>query len=158
MTDTLVGHVKQIYRYPVKGMRGEELERADLYWHGLQGDRRYALAARDDRSGFPWLTGRLKAELISYVPAFENAQEPNTSNIKVHTPQGISHSLKSDVFLDELETLFNKSLELIKLDRGCFDSATALDHQPEYSGYDRQRRRGNAKSPPLPSQPLCRAA
>ncbi|KAA3643470.1 MAG: MOSC domain-containing protein [Chloroflexi bacterium] len=124
MASTQVGRIKHIYRYPVKGMRGEELDTAELSWHGLQGDRRYALAARGDHSGFPWLSGRLKAQLISYTPVFEKPEEPNSSSIEVTTPQGECFPLKGGALLHELETLFEKPLELIKLNRGCFDSAT----------------------------------
>jgi uncharacterized protein YcbX len=37
-----VGEVEALFRYPVKSMRGELLEGADLGWHGLDGDRRLA--------------------------------------------------------------------------------------------------------------------
>jgi len=35
-----IGNVEAIFRYPVKCMRGERLEVAELGWHGLDGDRR----------------------------------------------------------------------------------------------------------------------
>jgi uncharacterized protein YcbX len=35
-----VGHVEALFRYPVKSMGGEQLEAAELGWHGLDGDRR----------------------------------------------------------------------------------------------------------------------
>ncbi len=37
-----IGQVEAIFRYPVKSMRGEPLEAANLGWHGLEGDRRLA--------------------------------------------------------------------------------------------------------------------
>ena len=40
---TLVGHVAEIHRYPVKSMQGECLERATLGPDGLDGDRRFAV-------------------------------------------------------------------------------------------------------------------
>jgi uncharacterized protein YcbX len=51
-----IGHVEALFWYPVKCMRGEQLEVAELGWHGLEGDRRLALRRIDDRSGFPWLS------------------------------------------------------------------------------------------------------
>lgn len=39
-----VGTVKAIWRYPVKSMAGESLEKAHVYWYGLDGDRRAAFA------------------------------------------------------------------------------------------------------------------
>ena len=50
------GQVEAIFRYPVKSMRGEPLEVANLGWHGLEGDRRLPFRRINDRSGFPWLT------------------------------------------------------------------------------------------------------
>jgi uncharacterized protein len=48
-----------LWRYPVKSMAGEALVAAEVSWHGLAGDRRWAFV-RDGvvRSGFPWLTLR----------------------------------------------------------------------------------------------------
>src|SRR4051812_45067562 len=40
---TLVGHVAEIHRYPVKSMQGECLERVTLGPDGLDGDRRFAV-------------------------------------------------------------------------------------------------------------------
>ena len=45
-----VGVVKQLYRFPVKSMRGEALEAANVYWHGLDGDRRYAFVQANNRT------------------------------------------------------------------------------------------------------------
>ena len=43
MERILVGTLKSIWRYPVKSMQGEELERSDINKKGLLGDRAYAL-------------------------------------------------------------------------------------------------------------------
>jgi uncharacterized protein YcbX len=40
-----VGEVEALFHYPVKSMRGEPLDVADLGWHGLDGDRRLAFPA-----------------------------------------------------------------------------------------------------------------
>ena len=37
-----LGEVEALFRYPVKSMRGEPLDLAELGWHGLAGDRRLA--------------------------------------------------------------------------------------------------------------------
>lgn len=35
------GHVRELYRYPVKSMASVALDSALLGWYGLEGDRRY---------------------------------------------------------------------------------------------------------------------
>ncbi len=42
-----VGHIKEIWRYPVKSMVGETLDQAYIASYGLQGDRGWALRAQD---------------------------------------------------------------------------------------------------------------
>ena len=42
-TNGTVGAVAGLWRFPVKSMRGEWLEQAELTEHGLVGDRAYAL-------------------------------------------------------------------------------------------------------------------
>ena len=42
MSDTVVGRVAALWRYPVKSMAAEGLEEVEVSWHGLAGDRRWA--------------------------------------------------------------------------------------------------------------------
>jgi hypothetical protein len=53
-----IGQIKAIFRYPVKSMAGEQLDSANLGWHGLDGDRRFAFRRIADEGGFPWLTAK----------------------------------------------------------------------------------------------------
>jgi MOSC domain-containing protein len=55
--------VAELWRYPVKGLRGEQLERAEVAADGIPGDR--GLAVVDDRG---IVTGRRKQRMIG-VPA-----------------------------------------------------------------------------------------
>ncbi|MEX1317229.1 MAG: MOSC N-terminal beta barrel domain-containing protein, partial [Synechococcaceae cyanobacterium] len=43
MAIELVGHVQALWRYPVKSMLGERLERLEVEPRGVVGDRGYAL-------------------------------------------------------------------------------------------------------------------
>ena len=63
-----IGEVAALYRYPVKSMRGELLEVAELGWHGLAGDRRLAFRRTDDRGGLLWLTATKLPDLILFAP------------------------------------------------------------------------------------------
>jgi uncharacterized protein YcbX len=120
---TAVGVVKQLYRYPVKSMRGEALETARVWWQGVEGDRRFAFVCSDDRSSFPWLTGRDVPALIRYVPSFIEPTSPVESPVRVHTPEGRDVALESEELRAELMAQHGGPIHLIQLGRGTFDSA-----------------------------------
>jgi uncharacterized protein YcbX len=49
MTQTVLGSIVSLWRYPVKSMLGEELNAAEVTKRGLLGDRAYALVDNADR-------------------------------------------------------------------------------------------------------------
>lgn len=82
----IVGHVEAIFRYPIKSMRGERLEVAQLGWHGLDGDRRLALRRVDDRSEFPWLTAGRLPDLVRFIPQHREDGAATDLPTHVRTP------------------------------------------------------------------------
>jgi MOSC domain-containing protein len=116
---TVVGRVAGLCRYPVKSMAGEELDGAEVSWHGLAGDRRWAFI-RDGqvRSGFPWLTIRERPELAHYRPRFADPGRPNASAVLVRTPRGG----ELEVADPALAARFGPGVRVIKCDRGIFDT------------------------------------
>ena len=59
---TVIGRVAALWRYPVKSMAAEELDGAEVSWHGFAGDRRWAFI-RDGQGGRPRARGRARAGL-----------------------------------------------------------------------------------------------
>ena len=116
---TLVGRVAALWRYPVKSMAAEELDGAEVSWHGLAGDRRWAFI-RDGqvRSGFPWLTIRERPELAHYRPRFAEPDRPNASPTLVRTPGGGELDVADPALAAEL----GPGVHVIKQDRGVFDT------------------------------------
>jgi uncharacterized protein YcbX len=116
---TVVGHVAALWRYPVKSMAGEELDSAEVSWHGLAGDRRWAFI-RDGqvRSGFPWLTIRERPEMARYRPRFAEPDRPNASLTLVRTPSGGELDVADPALAAEL----GAGVRVIKQDRGVFDT------------------------------------
>ena len=116
---TVVGRVAGLWRYPVKSMAAEYLDDAEVSWHGLAGDRRWAFI-RDGqvRSGFPWLTIREQPELVRYRPRFTDPARPDASRTVVHTPSG----REFDVADPALATEFGAGVRVIKQNRGVFDT------------------------------------
>jgi uncharacterized protein len=121
MAKYLVGTVKEITLYPVKSMRGVSVEKAECYWYGLNGDRKYAFVHNDVTSGFPWLTARELPQLLQYQPYFTHPELPMTSKICVKTPNGEDVALESSDLLEVLTKSYNKEISLLKLKRGTFD-------------------------------------
>jgi uncharacterized protein len=115
---TTVGRVAGIWRYPVKSMAAEQLDGAEVSWHGLAGDRRWAfIRAGQERSGFPWLTIREQPELAHYRPRFTDPDRPNGSLTLVRTPSGEEF----DVADPALAAEFGPGVQVIKQQRGVFD-------------------------------------
>ena len=116
---TVVGRVAALWRYPVKSMAAEELDGAEVSWHGLAGDRRWAFI-RDGqaRNGFPWLTMRDLPELAHYRPRFAEPDRPDASPVLVRTPTGGEFDVADPALAAELEP----GVRVIKQNRGVFDT------------------------------------
>lgn len=67
---SIVGKVDSLWRYPVKSMRGEELEEAFAGYSGIYGDRVFAFKSSANHSGFPYFTARDQRKLLQYRPRF----------------------------------------------------------------------------------------
>ena len=65
-----IGTVESLWRYPVKGMRGEELPEAFMGFSGFYGDRCYAIKDSAARKGFPYLNGNVQPEMLRCQPQF----------------------------------------------------------------------------------------
>src|SRR4029450_2552439 len=74
-----IGKVDSLWRYPVKSMRGEELEELFAGFPGIYGDRVFAFRSSASQKGFPYLTAREQRRLLQYRPRFrypEKAARP----------------------------------------------------------------------------------
>ena len=114
-----VGSLVGLWRYPVKSMAGEVLDAVEVSWHGLAGDRRWAFVREGtERSGFPWLTLRERAEMSRFQPSFVDPARPDRSDTTVRTPEGQTF----DVVDPGLATrLAPDGARVIRQDRGNFD-------------------------------------
>ncbi len=117
-----VGVVKELYRFPVKSMRGEALTEAFGYWHGFAGDRRYAFVRSENRSGFPWLTGREIPQILQFAPRFTDPDDVENSPVAVTLPDGRSLPIDAPELNETLAEAYGKPVHLIKIERGAFDS------------------------------------
>jgi hypothetical protein len=67
---SVVGKVESLWRYPVKSMRGEELDEAFAGYPGVYGDRVFAFKSSASPTGFPYFTAREQRRLLQYRPRF----------------------------------------------------------------------------------------
>lgn len=68
----IIGTVESLWRYPVKSMRGEELDEMFAGYAGVYGDRLFAFESSANDKGFPFFTGRDKREMIRYRARFRH--------------------------------------------------------------------------------------
>jgi uncharacterized protein len=124
-----IGHVEAIFRYPVKSMRGQRLEVANLGWHGLDGDRRLAFRRMDDRSGFPWLSASKLPELLLFAPQRRqgDAREDGAQGdlpTHIRTPDGDEMPVFGEDLAAEVERRYGAPVQMMQLKHGIFDEAT----------------------------------
>ena len=67
-----IGTVESLWRYPVKSMRGEEMEELFAGFAGVYGDRLFAFHSATARPGFPYLTARDQRQMLRYRPRFRD--------------------------------------------------------------------------------------
>ena len=119
--DVEIGHIQAIYRYPIKSMAGESLERIPLGWYGLEGDRRFAFRRVAEQGGFPWLSASRLPALLQYKPIRQDTSPDSHLPTHVVTPEGKILAIRSDELRDEITNRFGADVELMQLKQGIFD-------------------------------------
>jgi MOSC domain-containing protein len=112
-----VGYIDAIFRYPIKSMAGEPLAEAEVGWHGIDGDRRFALRRVGETGGKPWLTASKLAELVRFTPV---RRDGATLPTHVRTPEGVELSI-GDELAAEIARRHGRPVEVMRLDHGIFD-------------------------------------
>ena len=106
----IVGHVKALYRFPVKSMVGEHLERIDVGVSGLPGDRAWAVRNLEagEQQGARQLPGLLR------VTASLQGEEDGTPRLTF--PDGMRLKASSPDASQRLSELIGKGLRLVPLE------------------------------------------
>ena len=100
-----IGTVESLWRYPVKSMRGEELDEVFAGFSGVYGDRLFAFSSSASRKGFPFLTAREQSEMLRYRPRFrqpDKAARPINQSEAEKLPPGVTplYADPGDLMLD----------------------------------------------------------
>ncbi len=103
-------------------MRAEVLDAAVLHWTGLHGDRQYAFCRADDRSGFPWLTGRQIPDLVLHAARYSDPESPRLARVRVTAPDGTDRAIDDPGLAQCLAETLEGPVRLLRLGRGAFDA------------------------------------
>lgn len=124
-----LGTVEILRRYPFKGMAGEELREVFVTYAGIAGDRAYAFIDPTNPANFPWMTGRLRREMVLFRPRFLAPPDPAEEHpalshfrAKVTTPEGQTLSVDDSAFTPFFEERFGRKLELRFSERAMHDA------------------------------------
>ena len=142
----IVGEVESLWRYPVKSMRGEELDEIFAGYAGVYGDRLFAFKSPASPKGFPFFTGREQRQMIRYRPRFRHSDKaarpinlaeaeklsPNINPvsaraselmINVETPDGKTLAIDDPELIDNLRAGLDQThdLRLLRSDKAITD-------------------------------------
>src|SRR5437764_10301524 len=141
---SVVGTVESLWRYPVKSMRGEELDELFAGYAGVYGDRVFAFTSSASAKGFPFFTGRDQRQMIRYRARFRNPEKaarpinldeaessganPISANaselmIEVETPDGKTIAIDDPALIDNLRANIDgkHELKLLRSDKAITD-------------------------------------
>src|SRR5881397_847819 len=141
---SIVGKIDSLWRYPVKSMRGEELDEAFASFSGIYGDRLFAFESSASPKGFPYLTAREQQRLLQYRPHFRNPDkaarpinlteaesmganpvwaDPSELMVDVETPDGQTLAIDDPSLIDMLRTDIDQKhqLTLMRSERALTD-------------------------------------
>jgi uncharacterized protein YcbX len=143
---SIVGTVDSLWRYPVKSMRGEEMEEMFAGYAGVYGDRLFAFKTSAGPKGFPYFTGREQRQMIRYRARFRNSEKaaqpvnldeavklspnlnPISANVSelmidVETPDGKTLAIDDPVLMENLRANIdgNHELTLLRSDKAITD-------------------------------------
>ncbi|MBV1930552.1 MAG: MOSC domain-containing protein [Porticoccaceae bacterium] len=145
----VIGSIDRLDRYPVKSMRGEQLDQAFVGYSGIYGDRIYAFKSPAAPAFFPYFTGRDKQEMLLYTPRFrhpEHARQPHswaeaeTYSIGITPLFGSEDELVVDVETPEGQVLaIGDPLLMQMLANNTSDSPGGNKQGPELSLYRSDR-------------------
>ena len=111
--------LKELWRYPVKSMAGERLQRCRVTEQGLEGDRRWAFIDRSPTRDGKWFNIKQHAALMRYRARLLDG------GVDLVAPDGSSVGLGGDL-LRRFEAESERPLELRELPGGNFDDSHIL--------------------------------
>lgn len=134
------GTAVAVWRYPVKSMRGEELEAADVTPHGLLGDRAYALIDNADGKAATAKNPGKWPSMFAFRAQFSEPPRPGAAMpaVRITLPDGSAVSTAAHDCDQALSRILNRTVTLAKAERGRISGVqTSL---PAWSGKSEEYR------------------
>ncbi len=135
MTSEIVGDVAGLWRFPVKSMRGERIEQAELTGRGLVGDRAYALIEADTGKVVSAKSVRLFPDLLGCQAAF--VEPPQSGRdlppVRITLPDGATVTTDSSDVDRVLSAYFRRN---VRLARAAPEDFTIDQYHPDVEGAD----------------------
>ena len=99
-----VALVESLWRYPVKSMRGEELDEIFVGAAGVRGDRVFAFQSSTAQPDFPYFTGREQRHMLLYRPRLRDLETPagHRFGCDVETPAGETLAIDHPALINRL--------------------------------------------------------
>jgi len=134
-TSGIVGSVKGLWRFPVKSMSGERLDKAELTERGLVGDRAYALSDTETGKVASAKSVRLFPNLLSCRASF--VEPPHLGRelppVRITLPGGASATSDSSDIDRVLSAYFHREVTLA---RSAPDDFTIDQYHPDIEDVD----------------------
>ena len=134
-TNSIVGAVAGLWRFPVKSMRGERLEHVELTEHGLVGDRAFALIDAETHKVVSAKSVKLFPGLLGCRAAF--VEPPRAGGelppVRIVLPDGTSVTSDSSDVTDVLSAYFQRDVTLA---RAAPDDFTIDQYHPDVEDVD----------------------
>jgi uncharacterized protein len=131
----IVGSVAELWRFPVKSMRGEQLQEVTVTERGVLGDRAYALIDTETGKVASAKSVKLFPDLLACRAAFVEPPRANRDvpPVRIDLPNGRSVTSDSRDGDRALSAYFRRS---VRLARAAPDDFTIDQYHPDIEGAD----------------------
>ena len=146
-TQSELGSVASLWRYPVKSMMGEELNASEVEERGLLGDRAYAVVDRSDGKVATAKNPRKWPRLFDFRASFIGPPHAGAKvpPVRITLPDGATVSSDQSDLNPMLSRALNREVTLDAIERGDVDAkssapsprtANAEEYWPDMEGLD----------------------
>ena len=131
----LVGFVAELWRFPVKSMKGEQLQGVTVTEQGVLGDRVYALIDAETGKVVSAKSVKLFPDILACRAAFvaPPRAEEEMPPVRIHLPNGTSVTSDSSDVDRALSAHFRRD---VRLARAAPDDFTIDQYHPDVDGAD----------------------